>query len=59
MSDYEEDTGRPERPGPYDVNDAIRRDCPTCEAVAGIRCHFPESKVHKAFPCIERLRIGG
>lgn len=56
MSDFEEDTGRRDKPGPYDVNDAIKRDCRSCQAEAGERCHFPGAKVHKAFPCIARLK---
>ncbi len=58
MSDYEEDTGRPERPGPYDVNDAIRRDCPKCKAPVGVRCVFVGTKTPKSCPCVERLKEG-
>ncbi|SHX32365.1 Uncharacterised protein [Mycobacteroides abscessus subsp. bolletii] len=58
VSDYEEDIGRPERPGPYDVNDAIRRDCPDCEAPAGRKCPRPNGPGFKDCPCVGRLKAG-
>ncbi|CPS02268.1 Uncharacterised protein [Mycobacteroides abscessus subsp. abscessus] len=58
MSDYEEDTGRRDKPGPYDVNDALERDCAGCGAQAGLKCPHPNGTGFKSCPCVERLKAG-
>lgn len=57
MADWN-DTGRRDRPGPYHVNDAIHRDCPDCEAPAGIKCPHANGTGSKACPCFGRLKVG-
>lgn len=58
MSDFEEDTGRRDKPGPYDVNDAIKRDCVDCGAPAGSKCPRPNGTGFKDCPCVGRLKAG-
>lgn len=57
MTDYEE-IGRRDKPGPYDVNDAIGRDCTDCGAPAGRKCPRPNGDGFKDCPCVGRLKVG-
>ncbi|WP_176138292.1 hypothetical protein [Mycobacterium sp. D16Q16] len=51
-------TGRRDRPGPYDVNEAIGRDCIDWGALAGRKCPRPGGDGYKSCPCKGRLKAG-
>ena len=62
---YDEIVGTATPPDPYDVNNAISRDCPECNAPAGVKC---TSKMVRGcvvgsharrVPCVKRLVSGG
>ncbi|WP_074245331.1 zinc finger domain-containing protein [Mycobacteroides abscessus] len=54
MADHEEETGRHDRPDPYDILGADEQ-CPECGAGAGEKCRF-ENGVVKKMPHGSRWR---